>query len=188
MTVKKIIKNHRANLTPKPDIASVKVAVDDSTRLREITALVKANNSSTLSTELIVCQIYMESRFDKNAGKGKDARGLMQLQLNAVKQIYKYRKQKSLGKMPSDTQTKAAFKEGEEMHNDPKIFDEATNIKLGTEYMDYWVETTDSIETAYKKYRGKGNGIYYSKIKSASDELKKAPNSMQILLDMVSIK
>jgi hypothetical protein len=41
-------------------------------RLQAIRKLVEENNQSCLSTEMIVCQIYMESRFDKlRPGRGQ---------------------------------------------------------------------------------------------------------------------
>lgn len=51
--------------------------------------------------------------------------------------------------------------------------------------MQYWVDTTSTIDDAYKKYRGVTNGIYYKKIKSCADQLKDDPDSMQLLRDMV---
>lgn len=50
--------------------------------------------------------------------------------------------------------------------------------------MQYWLDTTSTVEEAYKKYRGRANGIYYHKIKAAADKLSLSPQSMQILLDM----
>lgn len=185
MSKKKSIKKQTAKLTHKTDKKPVTIEVDDSARLKEITKLVVKNNQSVLSTELVVCQIYFESRFDKNAGKGRDARGLMQMQLNAVKQVYKYRVQKKIGHMPSDKQTAEAFAEGKIMHSSELIFDESTNIQLGTEYLQYFINETSTIEKAYISYRGVSNGIYYRKIKMGAEKLKLVPNSMQVLLDMV---
>lgn len=185
MPHKKPVKTHQGVLTPKSDTNAERVQVDDAARLREIRALVEANNRSTLPTDIVICQIYMESRFDAKAGAGHDAHGLMQMQLNAVKQVYKYRKQKELGRMPSDKQTQTAFSDGATMHASPQIFDEATNIQLGTEYMQYWIDTSPSVEEAYKKYRGVANGIYYKKISACADKLKATPESMQPLREMV---
>jgi hypothetical protein len=64
MTKRTTIKTHTARLTPKSDTKPVTVQVDDSARLREIRQLVRANNQSTLDENLVICQIYMESRFD----------------------------------------------------------------------------------------------------------------------------
>jgi len=178
-------KVHKAKLTPATDPKPDTVKVDDAARLREIRKLVTANNKSTLGTDLIICQIYMESRFDARAGATQNAHGLMQMQKQGVQQVFKYRVQKEVGHMPSDKQTKKAFAEGAALHGSDKIFDEATNIQLGTEYMRYWIDTSDSVEDAYKSYRGLANGIYYKKISACAEKLKAAPESMQVLRDMV---
>ncbi|MCX7099171.1 MAG: transglycosylase SLT domain-containing protein [Methylococcales bacterium] len=154
-------------------------------RLDEIRRLVQTNNLSTLDENVIICQIYMESRFDARAGAGHNAKGLMQVQLNAVQQVYKYRKQKEIEHTPSDKMTAELFSEAKKFHKSAKMMDEATNIQIGTEYMQYWLDNTDTVDEAYKKYRGKSNGVYYRKIKAAADKLSKNPQSMQILLDMV---
>lgn len=184
-TEKKPIHTAKGKLTPIENVTPDAAKVDTAIRLREIRKLVVANNKSTLSTELIVCQIYMESRFDANAGAKQNAHGLMQMQKQAVQQVFKYRKQKELGHMPSDKQTQLAFEEGAALHASSKIFDEATNISLGTEYMQYWIATSSSIEDAYKRYRGVSNGIYYKKINACAEKLKASPESMQLLLEMV---
>ncbi|EDZ99905.1 conserved hypothetical protein [Burkholderia sp. H160] len=186
-TTPKVIKTHKAKLTPKSDTTPVTVQVDDSARLREIRQLVRANNKSTLDENLVICQIYMESRFDANAQVGGGAKGLMQMQPDGVKQVYKYRIQKQITHMPSNTQTDGAFAAGLAMHNSPQIFDQATNIQLGTEYMQYWIEQTPSVDAAYKRYRGKSNGIYYNKIKACADRLKNDPHNMELLRDMVKV-
>ncbi|WP_423391939.1 lytic transglycosylase domain-containing protein [Burkholderia sp. LMG 21824] len=189
MTGKKVIQTQKAAATPRSETDPVGVPIDDSARLREIRKLVEENNRSTLDENLVICQIYMESRFDARAGASHDARGLLQMQLRGVQQVYKYRKQKERGgHMPSDAQTKQAFSEGAALHNSPAIFDEATNIQIGTEYMQYWIDQSSSIEDAYKKYRGVSNGIYYQKISAAAKRLAADPDSMQVLRDMVKIK
>jgi len=183
---KKVIKHHAARLTPKADTKPVTVQVDDSARLRQIRRLVRENNRSSLDENLVICQIYMESRFDANAEVSKSgARGLMQTTLDSVKQVYKRRKQKELGHMPSDKQTHEEFAVGEAMHDSPQIFDESTNIQLGTEYMQYCIDSTASIVDAYIKYRHLSNGIYYQKIRACAEKLGTAPESMQLLRDMV---
>ncbi|MDR3391107.1 MAG: transglycosylase SLT domain-containing protein [Sulfuriferula sp.] len=185
MTRKQPIKSHSVALTPLADTKPEQVTVDDAARLREIRKLVEENNRSTLDTNLIICQIYMESRFDKNAGHGHDAQGLMQLQKRGIQQVLKYRKQKEIGHMPSDAQTKVAFDAGSLLHDGGQIFEESTNIQLATEYMQYWLETSNTIEDAYKNYRGRSNGIYYKRIHTCAEALKLKPESMQILRDMV---
>ncbi|GJK86728.1 hypothetical protein TUM17567_30230 [Citrobacter amalonaticus] len=52
-------------------------------------------------------------------------------------------------------------------YNSEKIYNESDNIKVGTEYMQYWIDKNkNDIVQAYKNYKGKGNGIYYNKKKS----------------------
>jgi len=179
----KVIK-HQAMLTPISDTKPAIVKVDDSARLREIRRLVEKNNRSVLGAELVICQIYMESRFDAHAGENHDARGLMQMQKQGVQQVYKYRKQKELGHMPSDRETLQEFAHAARLHGSDDIFDEATNIQLGTEYMQYWLDTSKSIEEAYKRYRGIGNGIYFKKISACAERLKLSPDSMQVLREI----
>jgi len=87
--------------------------------------------------------------------------------------------------MPSDAQTRAAFEAGAALHGSASIFDEATNIRLGTEYMQYWVDTSSSISAAYARYRGVANGIYYKKISACAERLQGDPTSMQLLREMV---
>jgi hypothetical protein len=169
----------QASVKSKPDSVDV-------LRLKQIQSLVANNNVSTIDNDVIVCQIYMESRFDGQAGRKRDAKGLMQMQLNAVQQVFKFRKQKELGHMPSDAQTKVAFAAGATYHQSEDMFDEAKNIAIGTEYMQYWVDSTDTIDEAYKRYRGRENGVYYRKISTCAKRLKAEPNSMQPLLDMVA--
>jgi soluble lytic murein transglycosylase-like protein len=161
------------------------VKVDQMT-LDEIRKVVVTNNRSTLSNDLIICQIYMESRFDPKAGAAHSARGLMQMQLNAVKQVFKYRKQKLLGRMTSDKETTTAFTKGAAMYKSPSIFDPAINVLLGTEYMQYWLDVSNGdVVAAYKSYRGLDNGVYYRKISASAIKLAANPTSMQPLLDMV---
>lgn len=186
MANRTILKTHLAKLTPVADRRPEAVTVDDAGRLREIRALVEANNRSVLSTDLIICQIWMESRFDAHAGENKhDARGLMQMQRDGVKQVFKYRKQKELGHMPSDKVRDVAFDEGAAVYDTGQIFDEATNIQIGTEYMQYWIDRFMSIPDGYKGYRGVGNGEYYRKISACAEALAASPNSMQPLREKI---
>ena len=186
MTSKKILMKHSAKLTPATDTRPEAVAVDDAARLREIRKLVEENNQSKLSTDLIICQIWMESRFDARAGENQHAaRGLMQMQKDGVKQVYKYRKQKELGHMPGDKITQAAFEEGAQAYDSGKIWDEATNIQLGTEYMQYWIDKFPTIPDAYKGYRGVSNGEYYRKISECAESLAANQNSMQPLREKI---
>ena len=87
--------------------------------------------------------------------------------------------------MPSDAQTHLVFAEAATVHASPQLIDDATNIQLGTEYMQYWIDKAHSVDGAYKLYRGLSNGIYYQKIKACADMLRADPDSMQLLRDMV---
>ena len=97
MSTKKVIKTHTAQLTSISDKKAVDVEIEDLARLREIRALVEANNQSSLPTELVICQIYMESRFDKNArSDGSSARGLMQLLRAPIRELIGSRTSRNL--------------------------------------------------------------------------------------------
>lgn len=190
MVKKYIIKSHETKLTLKEDINPEIVRVDDSVRLREIRKLVEANNKSTLSTDLIICQIYMESRFEKNAhSDGSSAIGLMQLLKAPIRELARLN---NLKKPRHERQPELElYKEADKFHDSPELRDEATNIRLGTEYIQALIDkntskgSTDPIADAYKDYRGLRNGIYYRKISHAASELAKQPNSMSVLRDMV---
>lgn len=181
----KSLKNQTETFIKSKD--SKEVMVDDAQRLKEIRKIVKSNNSSSLSEDLIICQIYMESRFDSRSGEGvHSAKGLMQMQKNAVRQVYKYREQKVTGKMPGDKKTLELFSEADTFYESERMFNESDNIKIGTEYMQYWIDKANNdLIAAYKKYRGKENGVYYNKIKSCADKLNQQPDNMQLLRDMV---
>jgi hypothetical protein len=190
MATKKVIKTHSAKLTPVSDKKAVNVEVEDLARLREIRILVEANNRSSLPTELIICQIYMESRFDKNArSEGSSARGLMQLLRAPIRELYRLENLKK----PWRQRRREAdlYREADEFHDSDQILDEATNIRVGTAYMQALIEkrttdhSADPVGEAYKDYRGVKNGIYYSKIKAAAEKLTANPESMQVLRDMV---
>lgn len=184
------VKRHTAKLTPVSDTDPEKVRVDDSARLREIRTLVESNNRSTISTDLIICQIYMESRFDKDAhAQGSSARGLMQLLKAPVRELARL---ENLAKPRKDRRAEAVlYREADAFHDSPGFVDEATNIQTGTAYLQALVarrsisNPATAVEEAYKDYRGLRNGIYYRKIKAAADKLQANPDSMQILREMV---
>jgi uncharacterized Zn-binding protein involved in type VI secretion len=77
------------------------------------------------------------------------------------------------------------------LHDSPDLVDEATNIRIGTSYLQALIDkrtadhSADPIAEAYKDYRGLRNGIYYTKIKKAADNLAAKPESMQVLRDIV---
>lgn len=184
------IKKHQGKLTPKSDTSPDKVSVDDATRLREIRKLVESNNKSTLSTDLVICQIYMESRFDKNASaQGSSARGLMQLLKAPIRELYRL---ENLKKPKEQRKPEAElYKAADKFHDSPDLVDEAVNIQTGTAYLQALIEqetkkgADDPVAEAYKDYRGIRNGIYYKKISGAADKLKADQESMQVLRDMV---
>lgn len=190
MATKKVIKAQSARLTPVSDTTGIAVEVEDLARLREIRRLVEANNQSSLSTELIVCQIYMESRFDKNArSDGSSARGLMQLLRAPIRELYRLDNLKK----PWRQRRREAdlYRAADEFHDSDQLLDDATNIRIGTAYLQALIEkrtadhSADAVAEAYKDYRGIRNGIYFTKIKAAAEKLKASPESMQVLRDMV---
>lgn len=190
MPHQRAIKTHTAKLTPVSDRTPDEVKVDDSLRLREIRKLVEANNKSVLSNDLVICQIYMESRFDQNAqASASSARGFMQVLKISVRELYRL---DNLKKPRRERRPeKQLYEEADAFHDSPEFVSEATNIQIGTAYLQVLIDkrtadrSADPISEAYKDYRGTRNGIYYTKIKSAADQLKASPNSMEILRKMV---
>lgn len=190
MTSKKAAKTHAAKLTPVSDTKPEEVRIDDSARLREIRALVDANNQSSISSDLIICQIYMESRFDKDAhAQGSSARGLMQLLRAPVRELARLN---NLAKPKKERWSEAElYREADVFHDSAEFVEEGTNIRTGTAYLQALINKNTAagsdapVSDAYKDYRGVRNGIYYKKIKAAAERLATSPDSMQILRDMV---
>ena len=159
-------------------------------RLRVIRRLVEENNQSCLSTEMIVCQIYMESRFDGCAqAEGSSARGLMQLLKVANRELFRLDNlHQPLHLRRTET---ALYREADAFHDSPDFIDEATNIRTGTRYLQSLIDkarregSPDPIAEAYKDYRGVRNGIYYQKISAAAQKLKQDPDSIAALREMV---
>jgi hypothetical protein len=154
------------------------------TRLREIRELVAANNRSCLPHELIVCQIYMESRFDACAQPaGSSARGLMQLLKVANRELFRLDNLKKplAERCPED----ALYARADAFHDSPAFIIEATNIECGTRYLQLLIDRAraarcpDPVAEAYKDYRGVRNGIYYQKIRAAADRLKRDPDGVE---------
>jgi len=159
-------------------------------RLRAIRKLVEENNQSCLSTEMIVCQIYMESRFDKEAqAEGSSARGLMQLLKVANRELFRLDnlRQPAGARRPEA----ALYRQADAFHASPAFIDEATNIRTGTRYLQALVDkarregSADPIAEAYKDYRGVRNGIYYQKISAAAERLKREPDGVEVLRTMI---
>jgi hypothetical protein len=162
---------------------------DQLARLRAIRTLVAENNQSCLSTEMIVCQIYMESRFDKDAeAEGSSARGLMQLLRVANRELFRL---DNLRKPPGARRAEPElYRDADAFHASPAFIDEATNIRTGTRYLQALIDKArrqgqaDPIAEAYKDYRGVRNGIYYRKIKAAADKLKRDPDAVEALREI----
>jgi hypothetical protein len=155
-------------------------------RLREIRRLVHDNNRSCLPDELIVCQIYMESRFDACAQpEGSSARGLMQLLKVANRELFRL---DNLCKPPSQRCAEPAlYAEADAFHASPAFIDEATNIRMGTRYLQVLIDRArrekqaDPVAEAYMDYRGVRNGVYYRKICAAAERLKRNPDDVEAL-------
>lgn len=160
-------------------------------RLREIWRLVEQNNRSCLGTEMIVCQIYMESRFDRDASAaGSSARGLMQLLKVANRELFRL---DNLKKPVSQRRLEPAlYAQADLFHASPAFVDEATNIQLGTRYLQALIDkanregAADPVAEAYKDYRGVRNGIYYEKIRAAARKLKERPEAVEVLREMTA--
>jgi hypothetical protein len=159
---------------------------DQLARLRAIRKLVEDNNQSCLSTEMIVCQIYMESRFDKGAAaEGSSARGLMQLLKVANRELFRL---DNLHQPPGARRPEAElYREADAFHASPAFIDEATNIRTGTRYLQTLIDKArregcaDPVAEAYRDYRGVRNGIYYRKIRAAAERLQRDPDSLAAL-------
>jgi hypothetical protein len=113
----------------------------------------------------------------------------MQLLKNAVRELYRL---DNLARPRAERRAESAlYVEADAFHDSPEFIEEGTNIQAGTRYIQALIERaanenkSDSIEEAYKDYRGIRNGIYYRKIKSAAEKLTANPDSMQPLREMV---
>jgi hypothetical protein len=159
-------------------------------RPRTIRKLVEENNQSCLSTEMIVCQIYMESRFDSAAqAEGSSARGLMQLLKVANRELFRL---DNLHQPAAARQPEAElYRQADAFHASPAFIDEATNIRTGTRYLQTLIDkarregSADPIAEAYKDYRGVRNGVYYQKISAAAERLKRDPDGGEVLRTMI---
>jgi hypothetical protein len=164
---------------------------EERARLRAIRKLVEENNQSSLSTEMIVCQIYMESRFDSCAqAEGSSARGLMQLLKVANREVYRLDNlhQPPGARRPEDE----LYRDADAFHASAAFIDEATNIRTGTRFLQALIDKAkregcaDPVAEAYKDYRGVRNGIYYRKISAAAERLKRDPDSVEVLRALVA--
>ena len=173
-------------VAPPAPIGTVAACPDLHTRLRDIRQLVHANNRSSLPDELIICQIYMESRFDACAQpEGSSARGLMQLLRVANRELSRLDNlcQPAAARCPEEQ----LYARADAFHDSPAFVDEATNIQIGTRYLQLLIDRArragcpDPVAEAYKDYRGVRNGVYYQKIHAAAEQLKRDPDSLDAL-------
>ncbi|WP_371767974.1 lytic transglycosylase domain-containing protein [Massilia sp.] len=172
-------------------MADQMVCTEPLARLREIRRLVHENNRSCVPDELIVCQIYMESRFDSCAQPaGSSARGLMQLLKVANRELFRL---DNLCKPTSQRCAEPAlYAEADAFHASPAFIDEATNIQMGTRYLQALIDRAkrekraDPIVEAYMDYRGVRNGIYYRKIHAAAERLERDPDDIGALRAMTA--
>ena len=172
-------------------MADQMVCTEPLARLREIRRLVRENNRSCLPDELIVCQIYMESRFDACAHPaGSSARGLMQLLKVANRELFRL---DNLCKPATQRCAEPAlYAEADAFHASPAFIDEATNIQMGTRYLQALIDRArrekraDPIVEAYMDYRGVRNGIYYRKIYAAAERIKRNPDDFEALRAMTA--
>jgi hypothetical protein len=172
-------------------MADPMVCTEPLARLREIRRLVHENNRSCLPDEVIVCQIYMESRFDACAqAEGSSARGLMQLLKVANRELFRL---DNLCKPASQRcAERVLYVEADAFHASPAFIDEATNIQMGTRYLQALIDRAmrenraDPIAEAYMDYRGVRNGIYYRKIRAAAERLKRDPDDVGALHAMIA--
>ena len=51
--------------------------------------------------------------------------------------------------MTTDKETNEAFANADTFYKSDKIFDEKENIKIGTEYLQYWIDKEATIEGRY---------------------------------------
>jgi hypothetical protein len=171
---------------PDPSVCAAPLA-----RLREIRRLVHENNRSSLPDEMIVCQIYMESRFDACAQPaGSSARGLMQLLKVANRELFRL---DNLCKPASQRCPEAVlYAEADAFHASPAFIDEATNIRMGTRYLQVLIDRgrrehrADPVAEAYMDYRGVRNGVYYRKIRAAAEKLERDPDDVEALQAMTA--
>jgi hypothetical protein len=172
-------------------MADPMVCTEPLARLREIRRLVHENNRSSLPDDVIVCQIYMESRFDSCAQPaGSSARGLMQLLKVANRELFRL---DNLCKPTSQRCAEPAlYAEADAFHASPAFIDEATNIQMGTRYLQALIDRArrekraDPIVEAYMDYRGVRNGIYYRKIRAAAERIKRDPDDFGALRAMTA--
>ena len=84
------------------------------------------------------------------------------------------------------------YVEADAFHASPAFIDEATNIHMGTRYLQALVDKArrahcaDPVAEAYMDYRGVRNGVYYRKIRAAADRLGRDPDDIGALHAMTA--
>jgi soluble lytic murein transglycosylase-like protein len=105
--------------------------------------IIKASNDFGVPRNLIAAVIFTESHFNPNAGSGAGANGLMQLVPGTARGV--------------------ARQIGMTDYNDSKIFDPATNIRLGTAYLKSSIDSRGgNIDVALANYNAgpKYSGLF----------------------------
>jgi len=86
----------------------------------------------------------------------------------------------------------ALYAEADVFHASPAFIDEATNIQMGTRYLQVLIDRArrehrvDPIAEAYMDYRGVRNGVYYRKIRAAADRLRRDADDIGALQAMTA--
>ena len=81
----------------------------------------------------------------------------------------------------------ALYRDADVFHDSPAFINEATNIRIGTRYLQALIDkakregSADPVSEAYKDYRGVRNGIYYQKIRAAAERLRRDPDGVEAL-------
>lgn len=132
----------------KKEAASTKLTAN------EVKALIVKNNKSTLSTELLLCQIWKESSFDQKEKTGTHL-GLFQMDKAAVKQLN--------------------ISSPKGVHCDySKMYDAAENIRCGTIYLAIRIGWAKGDVTKGLEGFGTGTG-YATNIQTCEACVKKTP-------------
>jgi RHS repeat-associated protein len=131
--------------------------------LGEMKGMVRRNNNSALSDELILCLIWNESNFDPFRSSGSGPEGLMMVSPIAVREINRVNK---TGVKHADA-----------------VVDPERNIGIGTEYLRIRIKQERGVEPGLKGY-GTGKRYPAGKIMACERCLKKqtcAPGSQDCL-------
>ncbi len=141
-----------------PTLVSDRVA-DRRLSFDDVKKMVKVNNRSGQSDELILSIIYKESTLDPGAStNGSTASGLMGMTKTAVREVLR-----KTGDIRSA--------------DDIDLSDPVTNIQFGSTYLKLMVESTHgNVARALRLYRGEGEPAYASECLAAEEALKQNPD------------